>query len=227
MQAGCNRRVRQGARTRDADVGGGTGMATPRTLFEKVWQAHVVREAPDEPALLYIDLHLVHEVTSPQPFESLRLTGRQVRRTDLTIATADHNVATTDRSLPIEDPISKAQLDALDRNCAEFGLRLEGALSPLMGIVHVIGPELGLTLPGMTVVCGDSHTATHGAFGAVAFGIGTSEVEQVLATQCLLQRRPKTFEVRVEGRLAPGVTAKDIILALLARIGVGGGTGHV
>jgi 3-isopropylmalate/(R)-2-methylmalate dehydratase large subunit len=183
-------------------------MMAPRTLFEKVWQDHVVREPEGEPALLYIDLHLVHEVTSPQPFESLRLNGRQVRRTDLTIATADHNVATTDRSLPIEDPISAQQLDALDRNCAEFGLRLEGALSPLMGIVHVIGPELGLTLPGMTVVCGDSHTATHGAFGAIAFGIGTSEVEHVLATQTLIQARPKLMEIRVDGDLPPGVTAK-------------------
>jgi len=201
-------------------------MGTPRTLFEKVWQDHVVREAPGEPALLYIDLHLVHEVTSPQPFESLRLTGRKVRRTDLTIATADHNVATTDRSLPIEDPISKQQLDALDRNCAEFGLRLEGALSPMQGIVHVIGPELGLTLPGMTVVCGDSHTATHGAFGAVAFGIGTSEVEHVLATQTLIQARPKQMEIRVDGDLPPGVTAKDIILGIIGRIGIGGATGH-
>src|SRR5215211_1460959 len=201
-------------------------MAAPRTVFEKVWQAHVVREAPNEPALLYIDLHLVHEVTSPQPFESLRLTNRQVRRPDLTIATADHNVATTDRSLPVEDPISRQQLEALDRNCAEFGLRLEGALSPLMGIVHVIGPELGLTLPGMTVVCGDSHTATHGAFGAVAFGIGTSEVEHVLATQTLIQTKPKTMEIRVEGDLPPGVTAKDIILAIIGKIGIGGATGH-
>jgi 3-isopropylmalate/(R)-2-methylmalate dehydratase large subunit len=201
-------------------------MAGPRTLFEKVWQAHVVREAPGEPALLYIDLHLVHEVTSPQPFESLRINGRRVRRPDLTIATADHNVATTDRTLPVEDPISAQQLDALDRNCAEFGLRLEGALSPMQGIVHVIGPELGLTLPGMTVVCGDSHTATHGAFGAVAFGIGTSEVEHVLATQTLIQSKPKTMEIRVEGDLPPGVTAKDIILGIIGRIGIGGATGH-
>jgi 3-isopropylmalate/(R)-2-methylmalate dehydratase large subunit len=201
-------------------------MTGPRTLFEKVWQSHVVREAPNEPALLYIDLHLVHEVTSPQPFESLRLNGRQVRRPELTIATADHNVATTDRSLPFEDPISKQQLDALDRNCAEFGLRLEDAFSPMQGIVHVIGPELGLTLPGMTVVCGDSHTATHGAFGAVAFGIGTSEVEHVLATQTLIQARPKTMEIRVDGALTPGVTAKDIILGIIGKIGIGGATGH-
>jgi len=201
-------------------------MADPRTLFEKIWQTHVVREAPNEPALLYIDLHLVHEVTSPQPFESLRLSSRQVRRPDLTIATADHNVATTDRSLPVEDPISAQQLDALDRNCADFNLRLEGALSPLMGIVHVIGPELGLTQPGMTVVCGDSHTATHGAFGAIAFGIGTSEVEHVLATQTLIQAKPKTMEIRVDGELPAGVTAKDIILGIIGKIGIGGATGH-
>ena len=201
-------------------------MGEARTLFDKVWQAHVVREAPGEPALLYIDLHLVHEVTSPQPFESLRLQGRKVRRADLTIATADHNVATTDRTLPVVDPISAQQLEALDRNCAEFGVRLEGALSPLQGIVHIIGPELGLTQPGMTVVCGDSHTATHGAFGALAFGIGTSEVEHVLATQTLLQRRPKTMEVRIDGDLPPGVTSKDVILAIIGRMGVNGATGH-
>ncbi len=201
-------------------------MASGQTLFEKVWQAHVVREAPGEPALLYIDLHLVHEVTSPQPFESLRLNGRKVRRPELTIATADHNVATTDRSLPIEDPISAQQLAALDRNCAEFGIRLEGALSPLQGIVHIIGPELGLTQPGMTVVCGDSHTATHGAFGALAFGIGTSEVEHVLATQTLIQPKPKTMEIRVDGELSPGVTAKDVILGIIGRMGIGGAIGH-
>ncbi len=201
-------------------------MTTPKTLFGKVWDAHVVRQAPGEPALLYIDLHLVHEVTSPQPFESLRLTGRKVRRPELTIATADHNVATTDRTLPVEDPISARQLAALDRNCAEFGVRLEGALSPLQGIVHIIGPELGLTQPGMTVVCGDSHTATHGAFGALAFGIGTSEVEHVLATQTLIQARPKTMEIRIEGDLPPGVTAKDVILGTIGRIGIGGAIGH-
>jgi 3-isopropylmalate/(R)-2-methylmalate dehydratase large subunit len=201
-------------------------MASARTLFEKVWQSHVVREAPGEPALLYIDLHLVHEVTSPQPFESLRLAGRKVRRPDLTIATADHNVATTDRTLPVEDPISAQQLAALERNCAEFGIRLEGALSPLQGIVHVIGPELGLTQPGMTVVCGDSHTATHGAFGALSFGIGTSEVEHVLATQTLIQSKPRSMEIRVDGDLPPGVTAKDVILGIIGRIGVGGATGH-
>ena len=202
-------------------------MAGGRTLFEKVWQAHVVREEPGEPALLYIDLHLVHEVTSPQAFDGLRMAGRKVRRPDLTIATADHNVATTDRTLPIEDPISAQQLAALDRNCADFGVRLEGALSPLQGIVHIIGPELGLTQPGMTVVCGDSHTATHGAFGALAFGIGTSEVEHVLATQSLIQAKPKSMEIRVEGELPPGVTAKDVILGIIGRIGIGGAAGHV
>ena len=201
-------------------------MASPLTLFEKVWQAHIVREAPGEPALLYIDLHLVHEVTSPQPFESLRLNGRPVRRADLTIATADHNVATDDRTLPVVDPISAQQLEALDRNCAEFGIRLEGALSPLQGIVHVIGPELGLTQPGMTVVCGDSHTATHGAFGAIAFGIGTSEVEHVLATQTLLQMKPSTMEIRIDGDLPAGVTAKDVILGIIGKMGVGGAIGH-
>ncbi len=201
-------------------------MRGARTLFEKVWQDHVVREAPGEPALLYIDLHLVHEVTSPQPFESLRLTGRKVRRPDLTIATADHNVATTDRTLPIVDPISAQQLAALDRNCAEFGIRLEGALSPLQGIVHVIGPDLGLTQPGLTIVCGDSHTATHGAFGAIAFGIGTSEVEHVLATQTLIQSKPRTMEIRIDGDLPFGVTAKDVILGAIGRIGTGGATGH-
>ncbi|HYU17767.1 MAG TPA: 3-isopropylmalate dehydratase large subunit [Chloroflexota bacterium] len=202
-------------------------MAGPRTLFEKVWEAHVVREPAGEPALLYIDLHLVHEVTSPQAFEGLAVTGRNVRRPDLTIATADHNVPTTDRSLPIEDPISAQQLAALDRNCAQFGIRLEGALSPLQGIVHVIGPELGLTQPGMTVVCGDSHTATHGAFGALAFGIGTSEVEHVLATQTLIQARPKSMEIRVDGDPPPGVTAKDVVLGIIGRIGIGGANGHV
>ena len=202
-------------------------MAGGRTLFEKVWQAHVVREEPGEPALLYIDLHLVHEVTSPQAFDGLRMAGRRVRRPDLTIATADHNVATTDRTLPIEDPISAQQLAALDRNCADFGVRLEGALSWLQGIVHIIGPELGLTQPGMTVVCGDSHTATHGAFGALAFGIGTSEVEHVLATQSLIQAKPKSMEIRVEGELPPGVTAKDVILGIIGRIGIGGAAGHV
>src|ERR1700716_3787568 len=198
-----------------------------RTLFEKIWDAHVVSEAPGENALLYIDLHLVHEVTSPQAFEGLRLTGRRARRPDLTIATMDYNTPTWPLSQPVTDTIAKEQLDALERNCQEFGIRLEDRFSLLQGIVHVIGPELGLTQPGMTIVCGDSHTSTHGAFGALAFGIGTSEVEHVLATQCLLQNKPKTFEVRVNGRLNPGVSAKDIILALIARIGIGGGTGYV
>jgi 3-isopropylmalate/(R)-2-methylmalate dehydratase large subunit len=199
----------------------------PRTLFEKIWDAHVVREVPGEPTLLYIDLHLVHEVTSPQAFEGLRLTGRQVRRPDLTIATMDHNTPTWPLSEPVTDPIAKEQLDALERNCAEFGIRLEDRFSPLQGIVHVIGPELGLTQPGLTIVCGDSHTSTHGALGALAFGIGTSEVEHVLATQTLPQRKPKAMEVRVEGDLPLGVTAKDVVLAIIGRIGIGGGIGHV
>jgi 3-isopropylmalate/(R)-2-methylmalate dehydratase large subunit len=199
----------------------------PRTLFEKIWDAHVVREAPGEPTLLYIDLHLVHEVTSPQAFEGLRLSGRKVRRPDLTIATMDHNTPTWPLSEPVVDPIAKEQLDALARNCKEFGVRLEDRFSPLQGIVHVIGPELGLTQPGMTVVCGDSHTSTHGAFGALAFGIGTSEVEHVLATQTLPQRKPKPMEVRVDGELPAGVTAKDIVLGIIGRIGIGGGIGHV
>ncbi|MBV8716409.1 MAG: 3-isopropylmalate dehydratase large subunit [Chloroflexi bacterium] len=199
----------------------------PRTLFEKIWDAHVVHEAPGEPTLLYIDLHLVHEVTSPQAFDGLRLAGRKVRRTDLTIATMDHNTPTWPLDQPVTDPIAKEQLDALERNCKEFGIRLEDRFSPLQGIVHVIGPELGLTQPGMTVVCGDSHTSTHGAFGALAFGIGTSEVEHVLATQTLPQRKPKPMEVRVDGELPVGVTAKDIVLGIIGRIGIGGGIGHV
>jgi 3-isopropylmalate/(R)-2-methylmalate dehydratase large subunit len=199
----------------------------PRTLFEKIWDAHVVREAPGEPTLLYIDLHLVHEVTSPQAFDGLRMTGRTVRRPDLTIATMDHNTPTWPLDQPVTDPIAKEQLDALERNCKEFGIRLEDRFSPLQGIVHVIGPELGLTQPGLTVVCGDSHTSTHGAFGALAFGIGTSEVEHVLATQTLPQRKPKPMEARVEGELPVGVTAKDIVLGIIGRIGIGGGIGHV
>jgi 3-isopropylmalate/(R)-2-methylmalate dehydratase large subunit len=202
-------------------------MNHPRTIIEKLWDAHVVHQQPGAPALLYIDLHLVHEVTSPQAFEGLRQRGLKVRRPDLTFATADHSIPTTDRSLPIIDPIAAKQVAALETNCAEFGIPLEGMHGARQGIVHVIGPELGLTQPGMTVVCGDSHTATHGAVGALAFGIGTSEVEHVLATQCLLQRPSKTFEVRVDGALKPGVTAKDIILALIAKIGVGGGTASV
>jgi 3-isopropylmalate/(R)-2-methylmalate dehydratase large subunit len=199
----------------------------PRTIIEKLWDSHVVFERAGAPTLLYIDLHLVHEVTSPQAFQDLRERGLKVRRPDLTIATADHSIPTSDRSLPILDEIAAKQLAQLEANCAEFGIRCLGIHSDQQGIVHVIGPELGLTQPGMTVVCGDSHTATHGAFGALAFGIGTSEVENVLASQCLLQRPSKTFQVRVDGTLKPGVTAKDIILALIARIGVGGGTGSI
>jgi 3-isopropylmalate/(R)-2-methylmalate dehydratase large subunit len=198
-----------------------------RTLFEKIWDSHVVRDTPGESTLLYIDLHLVHEVTSPQAFEGLRLTGRTVRRPDLTIATMDHNTPTWPLSQPVTDSVAKEQLDALDRNCKEFGIRLEDRFSPLQGIVHVIGPELGLTQPGLTIVCGDSHTSTHGAFGALAFGIGTSEVEHVLATQTLPQRKPKAMQVRVEGDLPLGVSAKDIILSIIGRIGIGGGIGHV
>jgi 3-isopropylmalate/(R)-2-methylmalate dehydratase large subunit len=199
----------------------------PRTIIEKLWDSHVVHEQPGAPTLLFIDLHLVHEVTSPQAFDGLRERGLKVRRPDLTIATADHSIPTSDRSLPIVDRIAAKQLDQLETNCAEFGIRCLGIHSDLQGIVHVIGPELGLTQPGMTVVCGDSHTATHGAFGALAFGIGTSEVEHVLASQCLLQRKSKSFQVKVDGKLRPGVSAKDIILALIAQIGVGGGTGSV
>ena len=198
-------------------------MAT--TLFEKIWDAHVVAEQPGEPALLYIDLHLVHEVTSPQAFEGLRLAAGRVRRPDLTIATMDHNVPTEPRRPVTRRRSPKAQLDALARNCAEFGIRLEDRLSPLQGIVHVIGPELGLTQPGMTIVCGDCHTSTHGAFGALAFGIGTCEVEHVLATQTPAAAKPKTMEVRVDGDLPLGVTAKDIVLGIIGRIGIGGGVG--
>jgi len=199
----------------------------PRTLIEKLWDAHVVHEQAGAPTLLYIDLHLVHEVTSPQAFQDLRERGLKVRRPDLTVATTDHSIPTTDPSLPIVDAIAATQVAQLEANCRDFGIRCYGRRSERQGIVHVIGPELGLTQPGMTVVCGDSHTATHGAFGALAFGIGTSEVGHVLASQCLLQRKSKTFEVRVDGSLRPGVTAKDIILALIARIGVGGGTGCI
>ena len=196
-----------------------------KTLFEKVWESHVVREVPGEPALIYIDLHLIHEVTTPQAFDGLRLNGRRVRRPDLTVGTMDHNVPTVDG--PITDPLAKAQLDALRRNCEEFGVPLYATGSGREGIVHVIGPELGLTQPGMTIVCGDSHTSTHGAFGALAFGIGTSEVEHVLATQTLPQRRPKTMRISFEGELPPGVTAKDVVLGAIGRIGVAGGVGHV
>ncbi|HEX8282808.1 MAG TPA: 3-isopropylmalate dehydratase large subunit [Pyrinomonadaceae bacterium] len=199
----------------------------PRTLFQKLWDAHVVREAAGEPALLYIDLHLVHEVTSPQAFDGLRAAGRRVRRTDLTVATVDHNVPTTDRSLPVADPVAALQMETLRRNCREFGVRLYDVGAPEQGIVHVIGPELGLTRPGMTIVCGDSHTSTHGAFGALAFGIGTSEVEHVLATQCLPQTKPRTMLVKTSGALAEGVTAKDLALGLIGQVGTDGATGHV
>jgi 3-isopropylmalate/(R)-2-methylmalate dehydratase large subunit len=202
--------------------------ARGRTMAEKVWEAHTVRRGEgDEPDLLYIDLHLVHEVTSPQAFDGLRLAGRPVRRADLTIATEDHNVPTIDIDLPIADLVSRTQVDTLRRNCKEFGVRLHRMGDDEQGIVHVIGPQLGLTQPGMTVVCGDSHTSTHGAFGAMAFGIGTSEVEHVLATQTLPLRPFKTMAINVDGRLRPGVTAKDIILAVIAKIGTGGGQGYV
>ncbi|MCL2393990.1 MAG: 3-isopropylmalate dehydratase large subunit [Acidimicrobiaceae bacterium] len=201
---------------------------TPTTLPDKVWERHVVHEGgADEPDLLYIDLHLVHEVTSPQAFDGLRAEGRRVRRPDLTVATMDHNVPTTGLDQPIADPISAKQIEVLEANCDEFGVTLYPMGDPHQGIVHVIGPELGLTQPGMTVVCGDSHTATHGAFGSLAFGIGTSEVEHVLATQTLPQVRPKTLAVNVEGELPAGVTAKDIILAVIGELGTGGGIGHV
>ncbi len=204
----------------------------PRTLFEKIWAAHLVApETAETPAVLYVDLHLVHEVTSPQAFAVLRERGLRVRRPDLTVATMDHSTPTTPRRpgtrLLVEDRECAAQLAALEENCARFGIELHSLSSEQQGIVHVIGPEMGLTLPGTTVVCGDSHTSTHGAFGAFAFGIGTSEVAHVLATQCLLQRRPRTLQVRIEGPLRPGVSAKDLILAVIARIGIAGGTGQV
>ncbi len=199
----------------------------PRTLFEKIWDAHVVHQDPGGPALLYVDLHLVHEVTSPQAFEGLRLAGRRVRRPDLTLATVDHNVPTGDRRLAIADEISARQVAALVGNARAAGIELFDLESPGQGIVHVIGPELGATRPGMIIVCGDSHTSTHGAFGALAFGIGTSEVEHVLATQCIVQGRPRTMEARFTGRPGPGITAKDLVLALIRRIGTAGATGHV
>jgi 3-isopropylmalate/(R)-2-methylmalate dehydratase large subunit len=202
-------------------------MSQPLTLFQKIWSRHIVTQEPDCPAVLYIDLHLVHEVTSPQAFTGLRTKGLRVRRPDKTVATVDHSVPTLDPALPIADAQAAAQIRQMEVNAREFGLKLYDPHSAHRGIVHVIGPELGLTQPGFTIVCGDSHTATHGAFGALAFGIGTSEVEHVLATQCLLQRQPKTCEVRVTGQLGPGVSAKDLILALIAQEGVGGGTGHV
>lgn len=197
------------------------------SLFEKLWQAHVVREVPDEPTLLYIDLHLIHEVTSPQAFEGLRQAGRTVRRPDLTFGTADHNVPTTDRSLPIADEIAARQIETLRRNCKEHNIQLFDIDSPEQGIVHVIGPELGLTQPGMTIVCGDSHTSTHGAFGALAFGIGTSEVEHVLATQCLPQNKPRTMKIQTSGALPTGVSAKDLALGIIGKIGTDGATGYV
>ena len=199
----------------------------PKTMVEKIWDSHVVHEEPGQPAILYVDLHLVHEVTSPQAFDGLRMNSRQVRRPDLTVATVDHNVPTTDRALPITDEISLKQIQALVRNCEEFGLTLYDVHSPGQGIVHVIGPEQGYTQPGKTIVCGDSHTSTHGAFGALAMPIGTTQVEQVLATQCLVQAKPRTMEVRVNGALPTGVTAKDLILGIIGQIGVGGGIGHV
>jgi 3-isopropylmalate/(R)-2-methylmalate dehydratase large subunit len=199
----------------------------PKTMFEKIWEAHVVHEEPGKPSLIYIDRHLIHEVTSPQAFDGLLLAKRKVRRPDLTFATMDHNVPTSDRSLPIADQISKQQMDTLSQNCKEFGVTLFDLSNPEQGIVHVIGPELGLTLPGFTLVCGDSHTSTHGAFGALAFGIGTSEVEHVLATQCLLQDKPKTFLIEINGPRPYGVEAKDIILSIIGQIGTGGGVGRV
>jgi 3-isopropylmalate/(R)-2-methylmalate dehydratase large subunit len=211
--------------------------SAPRTLAEKIWDAHMVRSSHGEPDLLYIDLHLVHEVTSAQAFDGLRAAGRKVRRPDLTIATEDHNVPTTGitgpdvpltgPASPVTDPVSRIQIETLRKNAAEFGIRLHQMGEAGQGIVHVIGPQLGLTQPGMTIVCGDSHTSTHGAFGALAFGIGTSEVEHVLATQTLPQLRPKTMAINVEGALPPGVTAKDLILAIIAQIGTGGGQGYI
>ena len=202
-------------------------MSAPKTLFEKVWESHLVAEPANEPAILYIDLHLVHEVTSPQAFEGLRIAGRKLRRPDRTVATVDHNVPTTANRLIIEDVIAAKQIDTLRKNCADFGVELYDVQSPQQGIVHVIGPELGLTKPGMTIVCGDSHTSTHGAFGALAFGIGTSEVEHVMATQTLPQSKAKSFRIAVEGELPDGVTAKDVALGIIGRIGTDGATAHV
>jgi 3-isopropylmalate/(R)-2-methylmalate dehydratase large subunit len=198
-----------------------------KTLYDKIWQQHLIWEEPGRPPLLYIDLHLVHEVTSPQAFEGLRLAGRKVRRPERTFATMDHNVPTWERSRPIEDPISAQQIQTLVTNCREFGIQLFDLRSLHQGIVHVIGPELGLTQPGMTIVCGDSHTSTHGAFGSLAFGIGTSEVEHVLATQCLPQRKARNFRVRFQGHLPPRISAKDAILYLIRTIGTDGATGYV
>ncbi len=197
------------------------------TLFEKIWDAHVVAQEADSPAILYIDLHLVHEVTSPQAFQELRTRNLRVRRPEKTVATADHSVPTINRNQPIADPLAAKQVELLYQNARDFGFQVYDLKSPEQGIVHIIGPELGFTQPGMTIVCGDSHTSTHGAFGTLAFGIGTSEVGHVLASQCLLQRKPKTLEICVDGKLSKGVTAKDIILAIIAKIGVDGGTGYV
>ena len=199
----------------------------PRTMLDKIWDAHLVHSEEGRPDLLYIDLHLLHEVTSAQAFEGLRLAGRTVRRPELCVATVDHNVPTTDRSLPILDDLARLQIEALSRNAQEFGIEFFDVDSPHQGIVHVIGPEMGFTQPGMTIVCGDSHTSTHGAFGALAMGIGTSQVEHVLATQCMPRARPKSLEIRVNGELPPGVTAKDLILGIIAQIGIAGATGHV
>src|SRR5450631_774731 len=204
-----------------------TEMAQKKTLFEKIWNAHLVAQPAGRFPILYIDLHLVHEVTSPQAFDGLRVAGRKVRQPARTVATVDHNIPTEPRGTPITDLIAAKQIAALQSNCKEFGIRLFDMDSPDQGIVHVIGPELGLTQPGMTIVCGDSHTSTHGAFGALAFGIGTSEVEHVLATQTLPQQRAKTMSVTVDGEIPSGVSAKDIVLAIVAKLGTGGGAGHV
>src|SRR6202050_672925 len=202
-------------------------MAEPRTLFEKIWDEHVVCVPPGQPPLLYIDLHLVHEVTSPQAFDGLRAAGRGLRQPQRTVATVDHNIPTEPRGTPILDPIAARQIAALQKNCKDFGVPLFDMDSPEQGIVHVIGPELGLTQPGKTIVCGDSHTSTHGAFGALAFGIGTSEVEHVLATQCLAQQKPKTMKIDVRGRLPEGVGAKDLALGIIGQIGTDGASGYV
>src|SRR5690625_1365611 len=201
-------------------------MSKPKTIIEKIWDKHIVHQEEGKPDLLYIDLHLIHEVTSPQAFEGLRMNGRKVRRPDLTFATMDHNVPTKNRDV-VKDETSRIQMETLKKNCEEFNIPLADMFHPDQGIVHVIGPQLGLTQPGKTIVCGDSHTSTHGAFGAIAFGIGTSEVEHVFATQALWQEKPKTMKVHVEGDLGPGVTAKDLILAIIAKFGVKFGTGHI
>src|SRR5213075_1782516 len=200
---------------------------SPKTLYQKIWDSHVFREEPGQPSIIYIDRHLIHEGTSPQAFAGLRAEGRKVRRPDLTFAVMDHSVPTTNRTLPILDNDAKLQFDALEKNCREFGVRLFDMNSRNQGIVHIIGPELGITQPGQTLVCGDSHTSTHGAFGTLAFGIGTSEVEHVLATQCLAQSRPRTMLVKVNGDLPTGTTAKDLALAIIHQIGTDGGTGYV